>query len=128
METRAMKLSVFELVLRSEDVWSIQCDFDSTWKFDQLTLKNKGRLIYKRFALEDVCFIHFIYIHRYGIYLGLLKEEAANDLALLIKHVKIFLSTQRVETSSELSILYRDHTIRIHSKWTHCGCKCQSPI
>uniref|UniRef100_A0A3P9BDK7 Protein broad-minded n=1 Tax=Maylandia zebra TaxID=106582 RepID=A0A3P9BDK7_9CICH len=79
------------------------CDFDSTWKFDQLTLKNKGRLIYKRFALEDVCFIHFIYIHRYGIYLGLLKEEAANDLALLIKHVKIFLSTQRVETSSELS-------------------------
>uniref|UniRef100_A0A3B4H5J8 Protein broad-minded n=1 Tax=Pundamilia nyererei TaxID=303518 RepID=A0A3B4H5J8_9CICH len=59
--------------------------------------------IYKGFALEDVCFIHFIYIHRYGIYLGLLKEEAANDLALLMKHVKIFLSTQRVKTSSELS-------------------------
>ncbi|XP_005461430.1 protein broad-minded isoform X1 [Oreochromis niloticus] len=39
---------------------------------------------------------------KYGIYLRLLKEEAANDLALLMKHVKIFLSAQRVKTSSEL--------------------------
>ncbi|KAM8725656.1 protein broad-minded isoform 4-T4 [Acanthopagrus schlegelii] len=39
---------------------------------------------------------------RYGSFLKLLKEDAVNDLTLLMKHVKIFLSTQRVKTASEL--------------------------
>ncbi|XP_070782053.1 protein broad-minded [Enoplosus armatus] len=39
---------------------------------------------------------------RYGSYLRLLKEEAVDDLTLLMKHLKIFLSTQRVKTASEL--------------------------
>uniref|UniRef100_A0A8C4E6H2 Protein broad-minded n=1 Tax=Dicentrarchus labrax TaxID=13489 RepID=A0A8C4E6H2_DICLA len=39
---------------------------------------------------------------RYGSYLKLLKEDAVNDLTQLMKHVKIFLSTQRVKTTSEL--------------------------
>uniref|UniRef100_A0A3Q1DAZ9 Protein broad-minded n=1 Tax=Amphiprion ocellaris TaxID=80972 RepID=A0A3Q1DAZ9_AMPOC len=45
---------------------------------------------------------------RYGSYLKLLKDDAVNDLTLLLKHMKIFLSTQRAKTSSELSILHRD--------------------
>ncbi|XP_041832439.1 protein broad-minded isoform X2 [Melanotaenia boesemani] len=36
---------------------------------------------------------------RYGVYLKLLKEDATNDLMLLMKHIKIFLSSQRVKTS-----------------------------
>ncbi|XP_044024857.1 protein broad-minded isoform X2 [Siniperca chuatsi] len=39
---------------------------------------------------------------RYGSYLKLLKEDAVNDLTLLMKHIKIFLVTQRVKTASEL--------------------------
>ncbi|XP_037607377.1 protein broad-minded isoform X1 [Sebastes umbrosus] len=39
---------------------------------------------------------------RYGSFLKLLTEDAVNDLTLLMKHIKIFLSTQRVETASEL--------------------------
>ncbi|XP_051816731.1 protein broad-minded isoform X2 [Acanthochromis polyacanthus] len=39
---------------------------------------------------------------RYGSYLKLLKDDAVNDLTLLMKHLKIFLSTQRAKTSSEL--------------------------
>uniref|UniRef100_A0A8C4GKS5 Protein broad-minded n=1 Tax=Dicentrarchus labrax TaxID=13489 RepID=A0A8C4GKS5_DICLA len=48
------------------------------------------------------------FVSRYGSYLKLLKEDAVNDLTQLMKHVKIFLSTQRVKTTSELSILYKD--------------------
>nr|XP_020471046.1 protein broad-minded isoform X2 [Monopterus albus] len=39
---------------------------------------------------------------RYGSYLSLLKDDAVHDLTLLMKHVKIFLSTQRVKNSSDL--------------------------
>ncbi|XP_061563025.1 protein broad-minded isoform X2 [Cololabis saira] len=39
---------------------------------------------------------------RYGSYLKLLKEDATNDLALLMKHINIFLSTQRVNAPSAL--------------------------
>ncbi|XP_032398929.1 protein broad-minded isoform X1 [Etheostoma spectabile] len=39
---------------------------------------------------------------RYGSYLKLLTEDAGNELTLLMKHIKIFLSTQRVKTASEL--------------------------
>ncbi|XP_040920473.1 protein broad-minded isoform X3 [Toxotes jaculatrix] len=39
---------------------------------------------------------------RYGSYLKLLKDDAVHDLTLLMKHIKIFLSSQRVKTSSEL--------------------------
>ncbi|XP_068564606.1 protein broad-minded isoform X2 [Cebidichthys violaceus] len=39
---------------------------------------------------------------RYGSYLKLLTEDAVNDLTLLMQHIKIFLSTQRVKTASEL--------------------------
>ncbi|XP_034755563.1 protein broad-minded isoform X2 [Etheostoma cragini] len=39
---------------------------------------------------------------RYGSYLKLLTEDAGNDLTLLMKHIKIFLSTQRVKTASGL--------------------------
>ncbi|XP_028254205.1 protein broad-minded [Parambassis ranga] len=38
----------------------------------------------------------------YGCHLKLVKEDAVKDLALLMKHLKIFLSTQRVKTTSEL--------------------------
>ncbi|XP_068609884.1 protein broad-minded [Brachionichthys hirsutus] len=41
---------------------------------------------------------------RYGSRLQLLKEDAADDLALLLKHTKLFLSTQRVKVASELII------------------------
>ncbi|XP_074540670.1 protein broad-minded [Halichoeres trimaculatus] len=40
---------------------------------------------------------------RYGCFLKILKEDAANSLTLLMKHIKIFLSAQRVKTSSELT-------------------------
>ncbi|CAJ1077981.1 protein broad-minded isoform X2 [Xyrichtys novacula] len=39
---------------------------------------------------------------RYGGFLKLLKEGAVNNLTLLMRHIRIFLSTQRVKTSSEL--------------------------
>ncbi|KAF3703043.1 Protein broad-minded TBC1 domain family member 32 [Channa argus] len=39
---------------------------------------------------------------RYGSYLKILKDDAVHGLMLLMKHVKIFLSTQAVKTSSEL--------------------------
>ncbi|XP_026196456.1 protein broad-minded [Anabas testudineus] len=39
---------------------------------------------------------------RYGNYLKLLKDDAVHNMTVLMKHVKIFLSTQRVKTSSEL--------------------------
>ncbi|XP_033991612.1 protein broad-minded isoform X1 [Trematomus bernacchii] len=39
---------------------------------------------------------------RYGSYLKLLTEDAVSDLPLLMKNIKIFLSTQRVTTASEL--------------------------
>ncbi|KAM4712468.1 protein broad-minded isoform 2-T2 [Anableps anableps] len=39
---------------------------------------------------------------RYGCYLQILQEDAVSDLELLMKHVKAFLSTQRVKTSSTL--------------------------
>ncbi|KAL7389046.1 hypothetical protein ABVT39_025382 [Epinephelus coioides] len=42
---------------------------------------------------------------RYGSYLKLLTEDAVNDLTLLMKHIKIFLSTQRVTTASDLITL-----------------------
>nr|XP_033504941.1 protein broad-minded isoform X2 [Epinephelus lanceolatus] len=42
---------------------------------------------------------------RYGSYLKLLTEDAVNDLTLLMKHIKIFLSTQRVKTASDLITL-----------------------
>ncbi|XP_029318719.1 LOW QUALITY PROTEIN: protein broad-minded [Cottoperca gobio] len=44
---------------------------------------------------------------RYGSYLQLLTEDAVNELTRLTKHLKIFLSTQRVKTASEL-IAQRD--------------------
>ncbi|KAF7658921.1 hypothetical protein LDENG_00005950 [Lucifuga dentata] len=42
---------------------------------------------------------------RYGSYLKILKEDAVQDLTLLMKHVKLFLSSQRAQTTSELTIL-----------------------
>uniref|UniRef100_A0A3B4WUY0 Protein broad-minded n=1 Tax=Seriola lalandi dorsalis TaxID=1841481 RepID=A0A3B4WUY0_SERLL len=38
----------------------------------------------------------------YGSYLKLLKDNAVQDLTLLMKHIKIFLSSQRAQTSSQL--------------------------
>lgn len=54
-----------------------------------------------------VCVLSFI--SRYGSYLKLLKDDAVKNLTLLMRHIKIFLSTQRVKTASELRILYRVH-------------------
>uniref|UniRef100_A0A1A8IJY9 Protein broad-minded n=1 Tax=Nothobranchius kuhntae TaxID=321403 RepID=A0A1A8IJY9_NOTKU len=39
---------------------------------------------------------------RYGCYLELLKADATKDLTLLMKHIKTFLSTQRITSSSPL--------------------------
>ncbi|XP_068198056.1 protein broad-minded isoform X2 [Antennarius striatus] len=39
---------------------------------------------------------------RYGSHLQLLKGDAVNDLPLLLKHIKLFLSTQTVKVASEL--------------------------
>ncbi|KAM9703168.1 protein broad-minded [Menidia menidia] len=39
---------------------------------------------------------------RYGLHLRLLREDSAGDLEELMKHIKIFLSTQRVESPSAL--------------------------
>ncbi|KAM9354123.1 protein broad-minded [Pholidichthys leucotaenia] len=39
---------------------------------------------------------------RYGCYLKILKEDAVSDLTLLMKHIKTFLSTQRIQISSAL--------------------------
>ncbi|XP_061900849.1 protein broad-minded isoform X1 [Entelurus aequoreus] len=46
---------------------------------------------------------------RYGHVLQLLQEDAASSLTLLMKHVKIFLSRQRVQTSSELLVRLEDY-------------------
>ncbi|TMS11937.1 Protein broad-minded, partial [Larimichthys crocea] len=56
----------------------------------------------KSAALSSVEQLGISTCFRYGSYLKLLKEDAANELTLLMKHVKIFLSTQRVKTSSQL--------------------------
>ncbi|XP_075893672.1 protein broad-minded isoform X1 [Nelusetta ayraudi] len=40
--------------------------------------------------------------HRYGSFLKLLKQDSAVELALLMKHIKLFLSTQRVKATSDL--------------------------
>lgn len=42
---------------------------------------------------------------RYGSSLGLLGDDAARDLTLLLKQVKAFLSPQRMEPASQLRIL-----------------------
>ncbi|KAM4522649.1 protein broad-minded isoform 1-T2 [Odontesthes bonariensis] len=39
---------------------------------------------------------------RYGCHLGLLREDAVSELVLLMKHMKLFLSTQRGSASSVL--------------------------
>ncbi|XP_041660694.1 protein broad-minded [Cheilinus undulatus] len=39
---------------------------------------------------------------RYGSFLKLLKDDAVNNLTLLMKQIRIFLSTQRIKPSSEL--------------------------
>uniref|UniRef100_A0A3Q1J5H0 Protein broad-minded n=1 Tax=Anabas testudineus TaxID=64144 RepID=A0A3Q1J5H0_ANATE len=52
------------------------------------------------YGIFIMSFLSFIY--RYGNYLKLLKDDAVHNMTVLMKHVKIFLSTQRVKTSSEL--------------------------
>lgn len=42
---------------------------------------------------------------RYGSYLRLLREDAVSDLTLLLKQVKAFLRTQRIQPASHLRIL-----------------------
>lgn len=42
---------------------------------------------------------------RYGCYLKLLRDDAVNSLTLLMKHLKVFLRSQRVETTSRLVCL-----------------------
>lgn len=42
---------------------------------------------------------------RYGSYLKVLKDDAVRDLTLLMKHMKVFLSTQRVKPTSRLITL-----------------------
>ncbi|XP_029903303.1 protein broad-minded [Myripristis murdjan] len=42
---------------------------------------------------------------RYGSYLKLLKEDAVQDLTQLLKHIELFLSTQRANSASELTTL-----------------------
>lgn len=39
---------------------------------------------------------------RYGCYLKLLRDDSVNDLTLLMKHLKVFLWSQRVEATSRL--------------------------
>ncbi|XP_054617419.1 protein broad-minded [Dunckerocampus dactyliophorus] len=46
---------------------------------------------------------------RYGASLKLLQEDAHRGLTLLMKHVKIFLSQQRVQTSSQLLVQHEDY-------------------
>uniref|UniRef100_A0A8C4ECP3 Protein broad-minded n=1 Tax=Dicentrarchus labrax TaxID=13489 RepID=A0A8C4ECP3_DICLA len=83
------------------------CDF-MTSKPNILT--GKGIILVHWVAADLIdCCVGEIYIisvlsfvSRYGSYLKLLKEDAVNDLTQLMKHVKIFLSTQRVKTTSEL--------------------------
>lgn len=71
---------------------------------------------------STLIFIHYIYIFlyffRYGSCLKLLQEDAVDDLTLLMKHVKVFLSTQRVGTTSQLSILlYFLHLHWMYRRW-----------
>lgn len=42
---------------------------------------------------------------RYGCYLKVLQDDAGSDLALLMKHLKVFLWSQRAETTSRLICL-----------------------
>ena len=67
-----------------------------------------------RSTVFRVCLLSLI--HRYGSYLRLLKDDAVQDLTLLMKHIKVFLSSLRVKTSSELGILSRDHAC-INVQW-----------
>lgn len=63
-------------------------------------------------GINQISFMFVLsYPRRYGSYLQLLRDDTAaavHDLTLLMKHIKIFLSSQRVKTSSELSILSRE--------------------
>lgn len=50
----------------------------------------------------------FCSISRYGSFLKLLNQDSLAELALLMKHIKLFLSTQRVKATSDLRILCRN--------------------
>lgn len=50
----------------------------------------------------------FCSVSRYGSSLKLLKQDSVSELTLLMKHIKLFLSAQRVKASSDLRILYRN--------------------
>ncbi|KAI3364478.1 hypothetical protein L3Q82_011270 [Scortum barcoo] len=79
-----------------------ECFFSpAQYKADEKSVKSAGLSSVEQLGI-NTCL-------RYGSYLKLLKEDAGNDLTLLMKHIKIFLSTQRVKTASELSILYKVH-------------------
>lgn len=78
--------------------WKEGCDFDTGEVVSFLLMKVK-------LDLYDAC---LSFINRYGNYLKLLKDDALHDLTLLMKHMKTFLSTQRIKSSSQLSILLKD--------------------
>uniref|UniRef100_A0A1A7WNH0 Protein broad-minded n=1 Tax=Iconisemion striatum TaxID=60296 RepID=A0A1A7WNH0_9TELE len=54
---------------------------------------------------------------RYGCYLQLLKEDAMKDLILLMKHVKTFLSTQRITSSSSSPPLFSQQDGYLGHDW-----------
>uniref|UniRef100_A0A668AQ63 Protein broad-minded n=1 Tax=Myripristis murdjan TaxID=586833 RepID=A0A668AQ63_9TELE len=58
-----------------------------------------------RMSDPHVCVFLFCLICRYGSYLKLLKEDAVQDLTQLLKHIELFLSTQRANSASELTTL-----------------------
>lgn len=73
--------------------------------FDLMWLHTQPLMEVKKWDLHDVC---VSFINRYGNYLKLLKDDALHDLTLLMKHVKILLTTQRIKSSSQLGILFKN--------------------
>ncbi|KAM6915461.1 protein broad-minded [Xenentodon cancila] len=66
----------------------------SQYKAEEKNVKNAVLSSVEKLGIETTI--------RYGSYLKLLKEDATNDLALLMNHIKIFLSTQKIKASSGL--------------------------
>ncbi|XP_029352515.1 protein broad-minded [Echeneis naucrates] len=72
-----------------------ECFFSpAQYKAEEKSVKSAGLSSVEQLGI-NICL-------RYGSYLQLIKDDAVHDLTLLMKHIKIFLSSQRVKLSTEL--------------------------
>lgn len=72
-------------------------------------LKSNTLRFARHSVLKPSLTVHCSLVSRYGSFLKILKQDSLNDLTLLMKHIKLFLSSQRVKATSDLSILFKNN-------------------